>query len=425
MSANIPGSRGAQCGMLGGLKEVLMVKNPILSFILLTLLLADVTSCSRDNRSMHERVRDALEYRLEQYGVRGASAAIILPDGSIHRITAGFSHDTIAMKPSMLFAVGSITKNVVAALVLQLAEEGLLSLEDPLRKWLPAYPHVDSTITIRQLLAHTSGIFMFWENQKLWDNLIRYRDSVFTPEVVLTYLKEPDFAPGRGFRYSNTNYLLLAKIITRATGSTLSIQLRRRFWQPLGLASTYLSMEEEIPSDRLAHVWGDNFEKDGSIRDLTFLPRASHESITYGSAGVFASAGDLAVWCNSLFGGKVLTSSSLDQMLAFNPAAAGSWCEGYGLGVFRFKKNITNGEEAYGHGGGNIGTSAYMAYLPEYGVSITLMINAMHGKCPDRMLEDIIEIVTDQIHRDERLQRDIASGLLRQVFQESGRQAES
>lgn len=63
-----------------------------------------------------------------------------------------------------------------------------------------------------------------------------------------------------------------------------------------------------LPSnpDRLAHVWGDNFEKGGSIRDLTFLPRASHESITCGSAGIFATAGDLTMWCSSLFHGKSL-----------------------------------------------------------------------------------------------------------------------
>jgi len=324
-----------------------------------------------------------------------------MPDGSIHRIVAGFSHDTVPVNPDMLFAIGSITKNMVAALVLQLAEDGVLSLEDPLHKWLPIYPEVDSNITIRQLLGHTSGIFMFWENQKLWDDLIKYRDSVFTPEVVLSYLKAPHFAAGKGFRYSNTNYLLLAKIITTATGSSLSAELRRRLWAPLGLRAAYLSMEDEIP-DRMAHVWGDNFEKDGSIRDLTYLPRASHESITYGSAGVFTTAEQLALWGDALFTGRVLKKSSMDQLLDFNTDASSSWCDGYGLGVQLFKAADTDGKRVYGHGGGNIGTSAYMAYLPEYDVSIVVMINFMHGKCPNRILEDVIEIVTDSLDQDRR-----------------------
>jgi CubicO group peptidase (beta-lactamase class C family) len=166
-----------------------------------------IGSCSRDTRPLDVRIKEALSDRLEQYDVKGASAAVILPDGSIHCVTAGVSHDTVTIKPEMLFSTGSITKNFVAVLILQLAENGLLSLEDPLHKWLPPYQHIDSNITIRQLLNHTSGIFMFWENQQLWDDLIKYRDSVFTPEVVLTYLKEPHFTRGNGFRYSNTNYV--------------------------------------------------------------------------------------------------------------------------------------------------------------------------------------------------------------------------
>lgn len=348
-------------------------------------------SCSHESRSLDDQLGEAVGDRLHQYDVKGASAAIMLPGGSMHSVAVGSSHDTVAVRPDMLFAIGSITKNMVAALVFQLAEEGVLSLDDPLHRWLPDYPHIDSTITIRQLLAHTSGIFMFWENPELWADLIRYRDRVFTPEEVLTYLHEPHFPPGEGFRYSNTNYLLLAMIVTRATDSSLSAEFRERFWEPLGLGSTYLSMEEELP-DRFAHVWGDNFEDDGSNRDLTYLPRASHESITYGSSGVFTTPEDLTRWCDALFGGEVLKNSSMDQMLDFQQ-------KGYGLGVHLFRKRITHGEKAYGHGGGNIGTSTYMVYLPDDDVSIAFSINSMHGECPDRILGDIIGIVTRHLRR--------------------------
>lgn len=72
----------------------------------------------------------------------------------------------------MVFGIGSITKNIVATLTLKLVEEGKLSLDDPLSKWLPEYPHVNSEITIRQNLNHTSGIYMYWCNQQIWDDLI-------------------------------------------------------------------------------------------------------------------------------------------------------------------------------------------------------------------------------------------------------------
>jgi CubicO group peptidase (beta-lactamase class C family) len=106
------------------------------------------------------------------------------------------------------------------------------------------------------------------------------------------------------------------------------------------------------------------------------------------------TAKKLAVWCHSLFGGKVLKKSSMDEMLNFN-------LQGYGLGVHLINRRITHGVKAYGHGGGNIGTSVYMVYLPDFEVSIVVMINAFHGKCPDSILEDLIEIVTEHLSQKE------------------------
>jgi len=352
-------------------------------------LLTGLFSCTRDTRPYDVRVRETLREGLLEFNVKGASAAVIMPDGSIHRIVAGFSHDSIAIEPDMLFAIGSITKNVVAALVLQLAEEGILSLNDPISRWLPKYPYVDSTITIRQLLNHTSGLYMFWDNQKLWDDLKQYRDSVFSPETVLSYIRDPYYSPGKDFRYSNTNYLLLAMICTRATKSTLSAEFRRRFWEPLKIEDAWLSLEEQIPQN-LAHVWGDNFENDGSYRDLTFLPRASHESITYGSSGLFMTAAGLARWSDALFGGKVLTEASLNEMLRFGKG-------GYGLGVGYFHSALAGGVQAVGHMGGNIGTTASMVHSREHGVSLVIMINAYHLKCIGELTEKVGEISLDYL----------------------------
>lgn len=160
-------------------------------------------------------------------------------------------------------------------------------------------------------------------------------------------------------------------------------------WQPLGLNSAYLSLEEQIP-DRLAHVWGDNFDNDGSFRDITFLPRASHESITYGSAGLFMTAEDLARWRQLLFEGKVLRHSSPDQMLTIGK-------DGYGLGIQVFRKGLVGGEKAIGHGGANIGTAAYMMYFPERPASIVLMINAFKGKCIDYITRALVNISMDYL----------------------------
>lgn len=363
-------------------------------FVCIVKLIAIITSllslsCS-DNSSLDEKLQRVLDKGINRYNVRGVSAAAILPDGSVWTGVSGISHDTVSIKPNMLFAIGSITKNVVAALTLKLAEDSLFSLDDPLSNWLPKYPHINGNITIRQLLNHTSGIYMFWENQEIWDEMKKDKARIWTPEEVLGYIKEPYFAPGEGSRYSNTNYLLLAMIIQKATGSSLSTEFRRRFWQPLNIKNAYLFMEEDIPENQLAHVFGDNFNNDGSYIDVTFLPRASHESITYGSSGIFITAEDLARWSHALFEGKVLRQKSMDEMLQFVDIDISRQNKGYGLGLELFAKSIASGEKSIGHCGGNIGTTTYMVHLPEHHMSVVVMINAFPNRCAGVITKGLI-----------------------------------
>jgi D-alanyl-D-alanine carboxypeptidase len=351
------------------MRRVLLLLIPFFSTIFLT-----ISSCSSTRESP---VEDELQLILDQ-GVqephgRGVSAAIIFPDQTVWTGTSGISYDTVPIEPDMLFAVGSIKKNFIASLTLQLVEARVLSLDDPWSKWLPPYPHVNSAITLRQLLNHTSGIYNYFDNQKIWDELKKDRSRIWSPEDVLSYIKEPYFEPGEGWRYSNTNYLLLAMIVEKATQSKLSIEFRKRFWQPLGIENAYLSIQEDIPGN-LAHVFGDNFNNDGSWQDLTFLPRASHDSITFGT--VFMTAEDLVSWCHALFEGKVLQGISMDQMLRFVDHGFLMKKEGYGLGVQRFRRRMGSGETAIGHSGGNIGTTAYMVHLPEHHVSVAVMVNS-------------------------------------------------
>jgi D-alanyl-D-alanine carboxypeptidase len=320
------------------------------------------------------KLQSVLERGIEKHDTRGVSGAIVFPDGRLWTGVSGISHGTVAMESDMLFGIGSITKNFVAALTLQLVEEGTLSLDDAVSEHLRPFPHVEDSITIRQLLNHTSGLYMFWDNDELWDALKADRTRVWTPEEVLTYIRKPYFEPGEGWHYSNTNYLLLGMIIEKATGSSLSAEFRSRFWDPLGIEG-YLSIQEEIPG-RLAHVFGDDFHYGPAEEDLTFEPRASHESIIFGSGGLFMTATDLARWSQALFGGQVLGEESMAEMLEFVPFRPAFNMRAYGLGVQRFERRFSSGREAIGHGGGNIGSTTYMVYLPAYEVSIVVMVNA-------------------------------------------------
>jgi len=261
-----------------------------------------------------------------------------------------------------------------------------------LSMWLPSYPYVDGDITIRQLLNHTSGLYMFWDHEEIWDDLKNDRTKFWTPEEVLEYIKEPYFEAGEGWRYSNTNYLLLAMIINKATGSNLSTELNNRFLRPLGFSDIYVSQEENLPVHQ-AHVYSDNFEPGEPIRDVTFLPRTSHESITYGSSGIFTTSENLARWSHALFGGGILEGQSLNEMLNFVEFSPVSNMRAYGLGVEEFTRNISSGQRGIGHGGGNIGTTTYMVYLPEQHVSIVVMINAFPNKGAEVITKGLAEVV--------------------------------
>ena len=337
------------------------------------------------------QLQEVLDKGIEQNEIHGVSVTIIDPDGEIWNGVSGISHDSVPMAPHMLFAIGSVTKNFVAALTLSLAEDGILSLEDPISDWLPPYPYIDGNITIRQLLNHTSGLYMFWDNQQIWDDLIANRTKTFTPEEVLGYLKEPYFPPGEGWRYSNTNYLLLAMIINTAAGSNLSTELKNRLFQPLGFTEFYLSQEESIPAHQ-AHIYGDNWDG-GPVRDVTFLPRTSHESITYGSAGIFTTSENLARWSHALFNGEILQGQSMEEMLSFVTFTPVSNMKAYGLGVQEFTNKISYGEYAIGHAGGNIGTTTYMLYLPDHNVSIVVMINAFPNDGAEEITKGLEKII--------------------------------
>lgn len=362
-----------------------------LSFIITILCILITCSCGPE-RSIEDQMQEILDDGIKEYNVHGVSSAVIFSDDKIWTGVSGVSYDTVTIKPDMLFAIGSITKNIVSALTLRLVEENILSLEDPLSKWLPHYLHIDSTITIRQLLNHTSGLYMFWNNEQIWDDLKNDRSRIWLPEEVLKYIKEPHFAPGEGWRYSNTNYLLMAMIINKATDSNLSSELKKHFWQPLGMDNVFLSQEEPIP-DNQAHVYGDNIQFGNSEKDVTFEPRASHESITYGSSGIFTTAENLARWSYMLFDGKILKQQSMNEMLQFIEFEPVANMRSYGLGVQTYVRNFSSGKEAIGHGGGNIGTSTYMVYLPEHHVSIVVMINAFPSASIDVITKGLIRAV--------------------------------
>ncbi len=309
----------------------------------------------------------------------GISAAVVIRGQGAWTGVAGMSEPSAPISPDMLFNIASIGKNFVAILVCQLAQEGRLSLDDPLGKWLPDYPNIDKTITIRQLLNHTSGLFDWVRHpqspyQRPFDAIVF--EEVSSPEEVVTGLvNEPYFPPGGGFHYSSTNYTLLGMIVSKATGSTAAEEIRRRFLAPLHLHHTLvLDAETRVPETMsVAHAWWDA-EGDGTLDDVT--PRPTTWIATRSPALMYSTAEDLARWSQAVYGGQLLDRTSLEQVLTFHRPASTAPGEplatGYGLGTEEFRLGRL---AMWGHLGWQFGFTSSMVYVPKRSASIVVLIN--------------------------------------------------
>lgn len=316
-------------------------------------------------------LQQRLDQQLAQRRIPGAAAVITFADGSSWSGVSGNAslRPTEAVEPDTRFVVGSITKTFVAATVLQLAEEGVLELDEPLRNWLPDYPR-SRRITLRMLLNHTSGVFNYFEHP-LYESLVFGRPShEWTPaEILSEFQRDPYFGPGNGFRYSNTGFILLGLVIEAATGNSLGDELRTRFFEPLELSGTYFQGDGAQPD--AAHGY---LRTTGGHRLVTgesdYRPTTSAATVAWTAGAIVSTAEDISRWAHALYGGDVLSEESRTALTDYvsSPYSRGT----YGLGT---RTRLIEGARAFGHTGSLRGYMAAVWYFPENGVSVAVLTN--------------------------------------------------
>ncbi|HTS15389.1 MAG TPA: serine hydrolase domain-containing protein [Candidatus Sulfotelmatobacter sp.] len=329
----------------------------------------------------------------------GIQATILLSDGESWSGAAGFADVEAGrrMTTADVFDVGSITKTFVAADVMRLVETGTLRLDDPLARWVPTYPGAAS-ITIRELLDHTSGLADYFSNEKLLIRLGASTRTAWQPAALLPYVGKPLFAPGTDWAYSNTNYLLLGEVITAATGRTAGADLAARFLGPLSLRSTALqSGTTAAPAPALgplAHPYERQAGPKVAYRDLAdgsgYLPFTSLATSLDAAGSLVSTSADLARWAADLYGGSVLSAPSLAAMEDTSVSAPYKPRFIYGLGAQRL---ALAGFTSYGHGGACSGYRAAMRYFPLLGASIVVLTN-IDGPDPDTVVGQLMALIT-------------------------------
>ncbi|HET8899436.1 MAG TPA: serine hydrolase domain-containing protein [Rhodanobacteraceae bacterium] len=310
---------------------------------------------------VREQTIDSL---MQRYGgdVPGASL-LVLKDGKplVERGwgKANLEQDTDA-EADTNYRLASVSKQFTAAAILLLAEDGALSLDDSLRRWLPELPAPDQAITLRQVLIHSSGL-VDYEERMAPDATAQISD-----QGVLDLLASTDtlyFTPGSAYRYSNSGYVLLGLVIERASGMGLPLFLKTRIFDPLGMTGTLLYEHQRGPE--VGHRAYGYSEINGRWTRTDQSPT----SATRGDGGIYSSVADLAKWDAALYDDRLLSDAS--RALAFSPhvKVTGEPYEAY----YGYGWRITG--DTVWHSGESIGFRNVIVRWPQQHLTVIVLSN--------------------------------------------------
>ena len=315
---------------------------------------------------------------LQQF-IENETAILGIPGIQIGIATPQWTWDSAAGKaaaitgepaePDMRFLIASVSKTFTSVAIQKLAEEGKLSLEDPIDRWLPA-DLVDRIpnghiITVRQLLDHTSGIADY-------DETSINEFELQNPDFAVPYqtgldqgLRDsPLYPPGANYTYSNVNYILLTLIADKAAGVPYEEYVTRTILVPLGMNDTYFPHANTIPGP---HMQAQILDANGTVRDYTGL----YIQFDRGAGDIISTTGDLNRFHRALREGSIISTSSFADMEKATPQSGKG---GYGLGYVT--TNITPlGITVQGHTGGYPGSFTFWYYLPKKDTYVTFNVN--------------------------------------------------
>ncbi len=297
-------------------------------------------------------------------------ATILLNKGYGYRNAAG----NVVNDENTIYQLGSITKQFTAAIILKLQEEKKLRVQDKLSKYFPAYPKGDS-ITIEQLLTHTSGIYNYTQNG---DFMSKEVTNPATREKIMALFKDKplDFSPGTGWNYSNSGYSLLGYIIEIVTGKPYEEVVRKYIFTPLQMTHSGFDFTHLKSTEKATGYF--------KLDNPNAAPAPTVDSsVSFSAGAIYSTIGDLYRWHNALLTNTILTKAQQEK--AYTPVRNKY---GYGWGI-----DSLEGKRRVGHGGGIHGFITNIARVPEDDVCIVLLSNAS-----DQTLEEITKTIFNVLY---------------------------
>lgn len=263
-----------------------------------------------------------------------------------------------------LHRIGSVTKSYVAAVVVSLAHDGALGLDDAVSRWVADVPNGDA-ITVRQLLNHTSGLFNYTEDKPFVSKAVT-KDHLWSPRELLdvAFAHPPDFAPGQSWHYSNTNYVLLGLVAEAAGKAKIGPLVRTRVLAPIGATATFFDGEEPLPGELALGV-------DARGRDM----RVVGPSWAWAAGAMVAAPADVVLWIEKLGNGTFHDAAS--QTKVFTSVSTDQKSVRYGLGLMVLDEMVTGGAgTGYGHGGDTPGYHTQAFYFPASQTTIVSIVDS-------------------------------------------------
>jgi D-alanyl-D-alanine carboxypeptidase len=325
------------------------------------------TSTERDapafDRALAARLQEALENAFAESDAPGVQAAVVAADGSVWTGAAGLAdvERDLPMTSELLMVPASISKVYTATLILSLVQDGSLSLDDPVERWLPGTPHAHGVL-IRQLLNHMSGIAS---------------DDPTLPPVC---------DPGTCRSYSNAGYNLLGRIVEEASGVSYAQVLRERISGPLGLEATFVPAQEAVTGDPSI---GYDAAGDG-VTAIETLQAGEADQV--GSGGIIATASDVASFAHALFTGEILESGMMAELLDFEAARGLPGTSECSAEAAVGRHTGTEGESWF-HGGMASFFRAWVEHYPRGEVTVAVMVN--DGTFPGSFVEALSSVTLE------------------------------
>jgi CubicO group peptidase (beta-lactamase class C family)/uncharacterized pyridoxamine 5'-phosphate oxidase family protein len=292
-------------------------------------------------------------------------AVLVARDGNVlYRKGFGYADikNKIPVTPDTKFRIGSVTKQFTAAAILKLQENGLLSVNDKLSKFIPDFPRGDE-VTIHQLLTHISGIHSYTDK----DDFLGKVTKTISPDSLVNLIKKDpyDFNPGEKWQYNNSGFFLLGYIISKVSGKPYAQYLKETFFDPLHMDNTGV----HYAGIKLAN------EAKGYARNGSKYDEALNWDMSWagGAGSIYSTVDDLLKWNQALYGGKVLSEKSLTAALTpvvLKNGEVASSQYGYGLAFNKFR-----GENIVGHSGGLHGFVTQLSYYPKEKLTVVMFSN--------------------------------------------------